>query len=482
MMAIAALMCAVDRLGSAMGYLAACTFALTLFGPLLWWSAIAAGVWPWALLVAMTMSLVGLVGLAWPWVRRLPGIRRSRVLGAVAFAAIWAGVEELRAVVPLGGFPWGRLAFAQADSPMAHLAWLGGAPLTSFAVAFAGALLAGTAAHLRLGRTWAACGAAGLAVAVVVGPAAIGLDARSERGSMRVAAIQGGGEGDVLPEGVTRGRAVFDLHARLTEDVARQRGRGGVDVVLWPEDSVAFDLGAHREVVEELAALAGAVGAPLLVGSTEYPTDTERYNVSLLIDDEGRILDRYAKRHPVPFGEYMPWRSLARRVTAAADRVTWETLPGDEVGIVDLPVARTGEAVAIGEIICFEVAYDSLVREAVAGGAQLVAVQTNNASFGTSAESEQQLAMSRLRAIEHGRSIIHISTTGASAVISPAGIVLDAAPAHTPAAMVDTVPLRTSLTPATRHGRTVGWGISALGGGLFVVGAIHSLGRTRRRS
>jgi apolipoprotein N-acyltransferase len=478
---VGALVWALEPLGPAMGYLAAAAFALTLFGPLLGWAAIAAGVIPWVLLVAMTVSLVGLVGLAWPMVRRLPGIRRSRILGALAFAAIWAAVEELRAVIPLGGFPWGRLAFSQASSPMAHLAWLGGAPLTSFAVALSGALAAGMVVHLRWGRTWGACAAAILAVAVAVGPTVIGLDARAERGSLRVGAIQGGGEGDVLPEGVTRARAVVDLHARLTEAMVRDLGRDAVDVVIWPEDSVAFDLGARPDVADELGRLASAVGAPLLIGSNEYPTDTERYNVSLLIDEEGRISDRYAKRHPVPFGEYMPWRSLARRVTAAADRVTMETLPGDDVGVVALPVDRTGQVVPIGEIICFEVAYDSLVRDAVAAGAQIIAVQTNNASFGGSAESEQQLAMSRLRAIEHGRSVVHISTTGASALISPAGIVLDAAAPHTPATLVDTVPLRTSLTPAARYGRAIGWGVAALGAGLALLGAAYTLSRTRRR-
>ncbi|MDR0433345.1 MAG: apolipoprotein N-acyltransferase [Bifidobacteriaceae bacterium] len=480
--AIALLMVALNRLGPAMGYLAATVFGLALFTPLLWWAAVAAGKVPWVILTIATSAMVGLVGLAWPLIRRLPPIAASPALSALAFAVLWAAVEELRAIAPLGGFPWGRLAFSQTSSPMADLAFLGGSPAVSLAAALAGALLPAVFTHLRGGRTWAACGVAALAAGLALGPGLIPLDQRAEAGSLRIAAVQGGGEGDVFPEGVTRGRAVLNLHSDVTAELLTQIGSNAIDLLIWPEDAVAFDLNHRPDVAKELGQIATAAGAPLLLGANEFPDGGGRYNVSLLIEPGGNIAGRYAKRHPVPFGEYIPWRSVARRVTDAVDRVRIDTLPGDEVGVVDVPVARTGTNVRVGEVICFEVVHDSLMRDTVQAGAELVVAQTNNASFGTSTESVQQLAMSRLRAIELGRTVVHISTTGVSAVISPAGIVLDEADAFTRATMVQTVPLRTTLTPAARYGGAIGWGIAALGAGLILTGLAAAIYRSRRKA
>jgi apolipoprotein N-acyltransferase len=277
-------------------------------------------------------------------------------------------------------------------------------------------------------------------------------------------------------------RAVFDLHADLTRDLAARLGDQALDLVVWPEDGAHFDLGKHPEVAAELGELATAVGAPLLVGSAEYPESGGRYNVSLLVaGPDGEILARYAKRHPVPFGEYIPFRTLARAVTSAVDRVSVDMIAGEEVGIVDLPVARTGTTVPLGDVICFEVVHDSLVTDAVRAGAQLLVVQTNNSSFGTTAESAQQLAMTRLRAIEQGRAAVHISTTGVSALISPAGIVLEALPAYTPGEMIHTLPLRTTLSPAARWGRAIGLTFAVSGAGLAVAGIVGAITRRRRK-
>jgi apolipoprotein N-acyltransferase len=353
--------------------------------------------------------------------------------------------------------------------------------LTSFGVALAGALAAALVRYAVSGRTWAACGAALGVVVLVVGPLTVPLDGRAQAGSLRVAAVQGGGEADPLPDGVSRVRAVFDLHADLSEQLARNLGGDALDLVVWPEDSSGFDLADRPDVAAEIGSLAARVGAPILVGASEYPEAGGRYNVALLIDTDGRILQRYAKRHPVPFGEYIPWRSLARRVTSAVDRVSQDMLAGDEVGVIDLPVPRTGQQVPLGEVICFEVVHDSLVAEAVLAGAQILVVQTNNASFGNSTESAQQLAMSKLRAVEHGRAVVHISTTGESALISPAGIVLESAAAYTPATLVATMPLRTSLTPAAHWGQRLSWAFAALGAALGAIGVATAMTRARRK-
>src|SRR5690606_22928953 len=176
-----------------------------------------------------------------------------------------------------------------------------------------------------------------------------------------------------------------------------------------------------------------------------------------LWDAEQGVIDRYAKQRPAPFAEYIPMRDLARRFSDAVDRVRTDMLPGTGVAVVDLPSTRLDRDVRLGVGICFEVAYDRIIREAVQHGAEVLVVPTNNATFGITAESTQQLAMSRLRAIEHGRATVQISTVGVSGVITPRGRVVERTELFTPAQMKAELPLRTTLTPASRYGDVITW-------------------------
>jgi apolipoprotein N-acyltransferase len=147
----------------------------------------------------------------------------------------------------------------------------------------------------------------------------------------------------------------------------------------------------------------------------------------------------------VPFAEYLPLRSIATKVSSAAKLVTQDMVAGHGNGLLK------GGPLPIGDVICFEVAYDDLVRSSVLAGAQVLVVQTNNATFGRTAETYQQLAMSQLRALEHGRTVLQVSTTGASAVINPSGDVLAESPAlFKPAILTSTVQPITGLTLADR--------------------------------
>ncbi len=172
-------------------------------------------------------------------------------------------------------------------------------------------------------------------------------------------------------------------------------------------------------------------------------------------------------------------RQVARLFSADVDRVRTDMIPGTAVGLVPLEVPRLGRTVGIADVICFEVAYDAIVREAVAAGGEILVVQTNNATFGRSDESTQQLAMSRLRAIEHGRATIQISTVGVSAFISPNGVVTQQTGLFTAAQMIGSLPLRTSLTPATRFGSGVSWALSGLAVAMIISGAAGAA-RVRR--
>ena len=185
------------------------------------------------------------------------------------------------------------------------------------------------------------------------------------------------------------------------------------------------------------------------------------------------------KRHPAPFGEYMPYRSFFRTFSSKVDLVAKDFVSGDKLRSNPVGVLRMGK-VAVGDVICFEVAYDGLVQDPVRQGATLLAVQTNNATFGESAESVQQLAMSQIRAIETGRSVVHISTVGVSAIIRPDGTIVQRSPHFRPDVLESDVALRTSMTVAVRVGAWPEAVLAALGVVLLLAGAWRSRRRPAR--
>jgi apolipoprotein N-acyltransferase len=178
------------------------------------------------------------------------------------------------------------------------------------------------------------------------------------------------------------------------------------------------------------------------------------------------------KRHPAPFGEYIPYRSFFRHFSDKVDLVARDFAAGSSVGVLPAGPVR------LGNVICFEVAYDGLVQDPVRAGADLLVVQTNNATFGYTDESTQQLAMSRLRAVETGRSVVHVSTVGVSGIIAPDGSFLQRSGLFTQEVLQARVPLRTGLTPAVRLGRAPELVLSALG---LVLAAAGLLAARRRR-
>jgi apolipoprotein N-acyltransferase len=197
----------------------------------------------------------------------------------------------------------------------------------------------------------------------------------------------------------------------------------------------------------------------------------------LYLPGRAGVVDRYVKRHPVPFAEYIPFRSFFRHFSNKVDLVNSDFAAGRKVGVFQVP-ARGGGTIAAGPIICFEVAYDGLVRDTVDHGADVLLVQTNNATFGFSDESVQQLAISRIRAIEHGRSIVHVSTVGVSAMITPDGTAHQRSTLFTPAVLDADLPLRTELTVADRVGP---WPEDLAVAGVVTMLALAGLRRWRRR-
>lgn len=240
--------------------------------------------------------------------------------------------------------------------------------------------------------------------------------------------------------------------------------------MIWPENGSDLDPFVQADARAVIDGAVRAIGVPTLVGAVLRRPVDHLTNASIVWTPDAGPGELYAKRHPVPFAEYIPSRGFYRHFTSKVDLVRTDFVAGDRVGVLDLGPARVGVA------ICFEVAYDGLVRDTVNAGADLLVVQTNNATFGRTDEAVQQLAMSRIRAMEHGRAVAHVSTVGISALIAPDGRVITRSPHFEPAALEAQLPLRTTLTWADRLAE---WPEGVLAGAGLLAVALELLRRRR---
>ncbi|GAA2252180.1 apolipoprotein N-acyltransferase [Streptomyces amakusaensis] len=428
-----------------LGYLAGLGFLL----PLLSWTGEDVGPVPWIALAAVEALFIALTALGIAAVTRLP-------LWPVLAAAVWILGEAARARFPFEGFPWGKVAFGQADGLFLPLAALGGTPVLGFAVVLCGFGLYETVRRgLEFRRTRAlprgplAAALLSLLVPVTAALAALPLvDDSAEDGTATVAAIQGNVPRLGLDFNSQR-RAVLDNHARRTEQLAEDVAAGRVakpDFVLWPENSSDLDPYRNPDARQVIDDAVRAIGVPTAVGAVLTPETGKLSNTLIKWDPERGPVDTYHKRHVQPFGEYIPMRSFVRLFSSDVDRVRRDFGPGDKVGVFDLAGTK------VGLVTCYEAAFDDMARDTVEAGAQMISVPSNNATFGRSEMTYQQLAMSQVRAVEHGRSVVVPVTSGVSAVIMPDGEIVQRTRMFTPDALVAEVPLRSSLTPATRLG------------------------------
>ncbi|MDQ3477346.1 MAG: apolipoprotein N-acyltransferase, partial [Actinomycetota bacterium] len=276
----------------------------------------------------------------------------------------------------------------------------------------------------------------------------------------RIAIIQG----DVPSAGLdfnSRRRAVLDNHVEATVALAADVAAGqqsAPDLVIWPENSSDIDPLTNADAAAAIDRAARAVDVPILVGAVlNGPGPTQVRNVGVLWDPDTGAGQIYTKRHPVPFAEYIPARALLERVTDLVDMVGRDFVSGDEVGIFDTAGVR------LGDLICFEIAYDDLTADVVDAGAGVIVVQTNNATFGFSDETYQQLAMARLRAVEHGRPVVVASTVGISAFIAPDGSLVQSSELFTRQVLVADIGLRQADTIANRLREGPEWTLVGIG-------------------
>ncbi len=418
------------------------------------WMAMGMG-WMWQLTapgyVVATLVFAGLHTLA---ALVAPG-GRWRVIGRPAAHAL---VEAIRFSFPFGGVPLASLGISQAGGPVLSVAGVIGVIGVTWFVFQVGFALAGPApaSPVRV-RGRAAAGGSWLGLAALAACAllfVISLVAPDGRGTGRmldIAAVQGGGEQGTRAIDVPS-RIVTERHLEATRTIEPDPD---LDLVVWPENVIDINREPFEgsAVMDEVVAEAARLGVPISVGITEDADVTGRgvpgqiTNAQVVLSPEGELVSRYDKVRRVPFGEYVPLRTLLEAVGAPVDQVPSNAVAGTEPAVIELP-----DGTSMATVISWEVFFGGRAREGVLAGGELVLNPTNGASYTGTILQTQQVASSRLRAVETGRWVIQVSPTGFSAFVTPTGEVLERTAVGERAVIRGTVELRTGRTWATLIG------------------------------
>jgi apolipoprotein N-acyltransferase len=409
------------------------------------------------------------IGMVWMWDLTPPGYVIAAVLYAAYFGlaamavppgpgrriALPAAItlaEALRWAFPFGGVPLATIPQGQVGGPLAEVVVVAG-PLLLVAVT----VVVGQALASAWRREHQAAGI-GIAVVVAVALLTALAPSTSVTGTLDVAVVQGGGPQRTRDSAATR-PIVFQAHVDASDTIDTP-----VDLVLWPENVVhgGRDFAGSDEA-DALADLARRLDAPLVVGIVETAAPGRFYNASVVIDAEGRIVDRYDKVRRVPFGEMTPFRSLLERI--AGDTIMGsDAIPGTDPALVDTPVGSMSVAIS------WEVFFAGRVREGVELGGEVVLNPTNGASYWLTIVQSQQVASSRLRALESGRWVLQAAPTGFSAVITPDGEVVDRTSVSERRVLRATIERRDGATWAVRvgDGLPIGLALATVAGAWLV--------------
>jgi apolipoprotein N-acyltransferase len=364
----------------------------------------------------------------------------------MALAGTWTAAELVRWSWPFGGVPLANLAIGQVAGPLAPVLRVGGAVLL-----LAVTVLTGQALAAALRRSWRAAGGIAAVVLAIVGASMVAPDGR-DAGSAEIALVQGGGEQGTRKSdtGVIE---VFERHVAATAGVEPP-----VDLIVWPEDVIDTDGDfADDPWADEVGTLARALDAAMIVGTVEGAGPDAFRNAAVQVDPDGEVVQRYDKVHRVPFGEYVPLRWLLEPIAGDAlpDR---DALIGELPGHLDVPGAVGRVAVPIS----WEIFFPDRTREGVAAGARLVLNPTNGSSFTGTIVQTQQVASSRMRAIETGRWVAQVAPTGFTAVIDHEGDVIVRSSISERRVLQREVRLREGQTLYTRWGNAAGLALAAL--------------------
>ncbi len=415
-------------------------WGLGFLGPALRWMSV--------IFVEAMLGLVAMEALFFAALGLGLWLTRHRRAWPLIAAGLWLGAEFSYARVPFEGFGWMRLAYAMIDTPLAGFLPLVGVPGVSLLTALVAQL---PAWWLRARPSLRSGGlvAGGVALLLAVGAVATTWTPPAGTESVRVGYVQGNAPGGGI-YGLGEARTITRNHVAETARLMAAVNAGSLprpDFVVWPENGTDVDPFLDATTASLVRQARDVVGVPLLIGSiTDGPGANERQTAALWYDPTLGVTARYNKRNIVPFGEWVPYRSILEPLFPVVRYVGPQSVPGTVPGVLRVQVAD--QPLAVGDLICFEVAFDATVRDTVTSGAEVLLVQSSNAMYTGTDQVHQQFAITRARAAELRREILVVTTTGISGLIRPDGSVALRLPEHVPASGVVALPRRTTLTPA----------------------------------
>ncbi len=469
--ALAAFVVVTRNLRARVAWLPALAFGAGFYFVHIYWMKASIGVAGWLALSTTETLFYAALGSVAAWLYRL----RSWPFW---LAAAWTTMELMRSTWPLSGMPWGRLAYAVVDTPVAPALAYVGMNGMSFLLAAVGFLLARAVLSARGDERLAATAFLVVVTAVTVLPTFVPITLATS-GHATVAAVQGNVPGpgnNVLfdPFGLTQNHV--DATLDLADDVAAGR-RPAPDFVVWPENSTAVDPFEYARVNEGIRAATAAIGVPILVGGLVDGAPGELLNQGIVWDPVTGAGERYTKQNPVPYGEFIPWRNEMPDWFLTAGRLG-EIGRDMQAGDRSTPLTIAG--VPVADAICFDVVYDGGIYSQVENGAQMLVVQTSNASFIFTNQIDQQFATTRLRAIETGRWLVVAAVNGISGVVAPDGTVVASTPRLVQDVLEERVDLTTGQTPAIRVGAFLQLLLPTISGlGLVLSVLLWLTGRSR---
>lgn len=496
--AVALILAGLWQQRAAWGLLVGAVAGFAFWGPHISWLTLYLGPVPWGALVVVMTAWFALFGMLAAVATR--GLARTSVLStrpgvliaaqALTVTGLWVLREGVQSTWPYGGFSWGRVATTQATGVFAEsVSWIGVAGLTAAIVLSCGLVVAAVLNRAvsnsavpnptgAAGSPWKmAVGASALLLLVL---AVVPVASLPETGTLRVAAVQGNSKSGIFDDresgDVFRGHA--DETARMLDELEARGER--VDLIVWPENSAEFDLPGTGLRDFEVAALAKRADAPIVAGSILRDPDGSYTNSAIVWGPDGDTGQRYDKRFPVPFAEYMPNREFFRALAPdLVDLVQLDYTAGTRSSVLD--IETSAGSIAAGLAICFDITFDRQAVAMIDDGAELLLAPTNNADFGRTDESVQQLQIARLRAIETGRALVNISTVGTSEIVAPDGTALDSLTPFTADTMLAEVPLVVGRTPALEFGGSISGFWTVLGALGVAWGAIGGYEPRRAR-
>lgn len=381
-------------------------YGLAFYGGLLWWMAEL----ELLALILVPVQALYVIGFGW-WLAREN--HRSAAAWMTLAVGGWALMELIRYRFPVGGFEWGAAGYALSDGLFTRMpaSVVGTSGLTVLVVMVAAVLAQALVRQFRWRLLWP------LAIVALVWLSAWATAGGSseERPLVRAAIVQGSTPCPFEHCPPDERLRTYEQHLELSKTIEP----GAVELVVWPEGSTGStnaDPVLNEEVREAIAAEARRIGAAFLVGGDRTISDTHWINANVFFDEEGVIIGEYHKQHPVPFGEYIPWRPVFEWIPAL-DRVPRDMIRGEGPVLFDL------DGVRLGSVISFEGGFSRYALQHRRAGAEMIVVATNEASYGLTPASDQFIGMTRMRAVELGVPVMHAAVTGRSTFVEPLGAV-----------------------------------------------------------